>query len=371
MFSACAGEFGSPDHVISFEACYEDGSPVTNSIFLPSADDNLEKTFWNWQGKAYTTYPRPDQRTLCFSLTKDPGETLDRCTDAMDIMECILHSMLGWLTLYQNGFLHKDISIGDIIKLKTPLKRKNFSALSVNNLLFQSPDSLTSFETMRAAAGNDQVQISIIELAQEVEQRTERLTSDQLCKAIWIDGDMTTDMSSYFGQSNDGTRLGTYEFVSRRLLNIVQDKLHYVHSPTDDMESFFWVGLWATLRNKNFSRTFTTEQQFAASLTTEGRDSTAIKIRQDSSFIATRRPKRPYSALLRAMAPVLSEWYTTVNQLQSDYEVEESEDDDEEGHDTDPHLEEKLMLRFHRFAYRGVLEFIKVFENHRETLRKT
>ncbi|KAJ3773451.1 hypothetical protein FB446DRAFT_836689, partial [Lentinula raphanica] len=98
MLKASTGQFGSPDHIISFEACFEDGSPISNSFFLPSAKDKLEEILWNWRGlgKAHMSPPtKVDQRTLCFSLTKDRGETLEYCTDATDILECILHSMLG------------------------------------------------------------------------------------------------------------------------------------------------------------------------------------------------------------------------------------------------------------------------------------
>ncbi|KAJ3846094.1 hypothetical protein EV368DRAFT_89564 [Lentinula lateritia] len=96
MFSACTGNFGSPDHIMSFEACYEDGSPVSNSIFLPSANDSLENVFWNFHGaKPPPVYPKPDFRSLCFSLTRDEGETLENCTSAFELMECLLHSMLG------------------------------------------------------------------------------------------------------------------------------------------------------------------------------------------------------------------------------------------------------------------------------------
>ncbi|KAJ3769434.1 hypothetical protein FB446DRAFT_812091 [Lentinula raphanica] len=395
MLKACSGQFGSPDHIISFESCFEDGSPISNSIFLPSAKDKFEETLWNWQNKAHMPLPtKVDQRTLCFSLTKDRGETLEYCTDAMEILECILHSMLGenaplklisaqpssisgWLSLYQNGFLHRDISIGNIIKLKSPSARKDFSALSVNKLLFQPPNSsLTSFETMRAAAGNDQARISILDLAQEVDKQAKKLTSGQMCKAIWIDGDMGADMSGYFKRSHDGTISGTYEFISQRLLDAVDDRLHYVHSPADDIESFFWVGLWSTLRNKNFSRIFTTEQRYAASLATgsTSREATASQIKLKSSFIAaSRKQKEPYSDLFCTMAPVLGDWFTAINQLRFAVELEnrdEEEEEDGEGHDIDPHLEEKLMLRFHRFAYRGVLDFMEIFEKHREHLQK-
>ncbi|KAJ3819630.1 hypothetical protein F5880DRAFT_1676105 [Lentinula raphanica] len=365
MLNASTGQFGSPDHIISFEACFEDGSPISNSFFLPSAKDKLEEILWNWRGlgKAHMSPPtKVDQRTLCFSLTKDRGETLEYCTDATDILECILHSMLGWLSLYQNGFLHRDISIGNIIKLKSPLERKDFSALSVNKLLFEPPNSkiLTSFEAMRAAAGNDQARISIIDLAQEVDKRAKGLTSGQMCKAIWIDGDMSADMSGYFKRSHDGTISGTYEFLSERLRDAVREGLHYVHSPADDLESFFWVGLWSTLRNKNFSRTSTTEQRFSKDISTDLRQKVAVDMSLRMDLITAEHPKQPYSDLLRAMTPVLSEWYTALNKLQIDYEVDENVNDDEE----------KLMLRFHHFAYRGVLEFIEVFEKHRGNLQK-
>ncbi|KAJ4483014.1 hypothetical protein C8J55DRAFT_559832 [Lentinula edodes] len=369
MFSACTGNFGSPDHIMSFEACYEDGSPVSNSIFLPSANDNLENVFWNLHGaKSPLVYPKPDFRSLCFSLTRDEGETLENCTSAFELMECLLHSMLGWLDLYQHGFLHRDISIGNILKLKSAATslQKDFSALPVGNLILPSSTtdigSLNSFPKLLAAVKNDKYRRSIADIACKIHEHAKVLTSGAGCKAIWTDGDMGADMAGYFESAHDGTVSGTPQFMSMGLLDAEFD--NEIQSPADDIESFLWVGLWSSLRNTKFPHRAKKEIRWSRRIA-DGyafRETTAINIQQSLGTIIKGVPE-PYSNMFRTMAPILSEWYDAIRQLRKDWILDWSETNHDDSKD--------VNLLFHSFAYRGVLDFIEIFQKHKEDLEKT
>ncbi|KAJ3805956.1 hypothetical protein F5876DRAFT_81210 [Lentinula aff. lateritia] len=369
MFGACTGDFGSPDHIMSFEACYADGSPVSNSIFLPSANDSLENVFWNLHSaKPPPVYPKPDFRSLCFSLTRDESETLENCTSAFELMECLLHSMLGWLNLYQHGFLHRDISIGNLLKLKSEAisLRKDFSALPVGNLILPSSTrdigSLNSFPKLLAVVKNDKHRRSIADIACKIHDHAKVLTSGAGCKAIWTDGDMGADMAGYFESAHDGTMSGTPQFMSTGLLYAEFD--NEIQSPADDIESFLWVGLWSTLRNTKFPKSAKKEIRWSQSIA-KGyafRETTAINIQEALGIIIKGVPE-PYSNMFRTMAPIWSEWFDAIRRIRKDWILDWSETNQDDSED--------VNLLFHSFAYRGVLDFIEIFQKHKEDLEKT
>ncbi|KAJ3849117.1 hypothetical protein EV368DRAFT_47967 [Lentinula lateritia] len=357
MFSACTGDFGSPDHIMSFEACYEDGSPVSNSIFLSSANDNLENVFWNLHGaKPPLVYPKTDFRSLSFGLTRDEGETLENCTSAFELMECLLHSMLGWLDLYQHGFVHRDISIGNILKSKSEVisLRKDFSALPVGDLILPSSTrdigSLNSFPKLLAAVKNDKHRRSIADIACKIHEHAEVLTSGAGCKAIWTDGDMGADMAGYFESAHDGTMSGTPQFMSKGLLNAESE--NEIQSPADDIESFLWVGLWSTLRNTKFPNSAKKEIRWSQSIGQgyTSRETTANDIQESLGTIIKGVPE-PYSNMFRTMAPILSEWFDAIRRLRKDWILDWSETNQDDSED--------VNLLFHSFAYRGVLDLIE------------
>ncbi|KAJ3808668.1 hypothetical protein F5876DRAFT_67102 [Lentinula aff. lateritia] len=275
MFSACTGDFGSPDHIMSFEACYEDGRPVSNSIFLSSANDNLETVFWNLHGaKPPLVYPKTDFRSLSFGLTRDEGETLENCASAFELMECLLHSMLGWLDLYQHGFVHRDISIGNILKSKSEvLGAKQFGQMG-----------------------------------------------------IW------QDMAGYFESAHDGTMSGTPQFMSKGLLNAESE--NEIQSPADDIESFLRVGLWSTLRNTKFPNSAKKEIRWSQSIGQgyTSRETTANDIQESLGTIIKGVPE-PYSNMFRTMAPILSEWFDAIRRLRKAWILDWSETNQDDSED--------------------------------------
>lgn len=120
----------------------------------------------------------------------------------------------GWLSYYQRGYLHRDGSIGNVLKLKEPGARNKFTTKHVGTLLGwlnsqnrdgprggdgKADENLKDWETLVKNVQGDQER-AIVQLAQEVEKRAELLDVSNECKAILSDCDMAADMVGYFDQ---------------------------------------------------------------------------------------------------------------------------------------------------------------------------
>ena len=96
LYEACSGEFGTPSHLLSYEASYEKDFVMSNSIFLPheSRPGDIWKV-WDLQPQIPQSPPAPDFRSLWVTVVQDEGVRLECCENAWDLCESVLHSMLG------------------------------------------------------------------------------------------------------------------------------------------------------------------------------------------------------------------------------------------------------------------------------------
>ncbi|RPD56214.1 hypothetical protein L226DRAFT_615737 [Lentinus tigrinus ALCF2SS1-7] len=143
VYDDISGQFGVPRHRISFEVCRDDGSAFSNAMFLPPPDSAWGSYHWSLIGK---TGSDPDYRTLSVTATEDEGHSLERCTDAWDLSLCTLNCLLGWLNYIKigdpsPGVLHRDISIGNLVKLVQPRVCPPFTTRGVANLLKDVQDT--------------------------------------------------------------------------------------------------------------------------------------------------------------------------------------------------------------------------------------
>lgn len=100
MYAACVNAFGTPQSLGSFVACYRDNQPMCNSIFLPPNGDDVNKYHWAVFNSREKSTPIPkavEPRMLWITVLTDEGRSLDECSDALDLCECLLHSMIGRL----------------------------------------------------------------------------------------------------------------------------------------------------------------------------------------------------------------------------------------------------------------------------------
>ena len=104
----------------------------------------------------------------------------------MDIT--IPYMPLGWLSMLRNGFLHRDVSIGNTLMLDPPVEP---SAQPIEDLLarltLQDGGDLTKcFDRLKDAIGKDNL-------------------TDK-CHGFVIDGDMAARLDGYFKSPHTGER---------------------------------------------------------------------------------------------------------------------------------------------------------------------
>ncbi|RPD53235.1 hypothetical protein L226DRAFT_563964 [Lentinus tigrinus ALCF2SS1-7] len=446
VYDDISGRFGVPNHRISFEVCREDGSAFSNAMFLPPPDS--EWALYHWPLTA-TTASEPDYRTLSVTATEDEGYSLERCTDAWDLSWCTLHCLLGWLTYMKigddtPGVLHRDISIGNLVKLVKPRACPLFTTRGVANLLKDMqdtpahddlanaparsssdprtvPQSLPgsrhtssvaqssgnavvpakrpSMSThagsttkkarldapvntkdsgesehpgqtsaanfwggLKTAAAHDAYLLPLVVAAERLESALAKLGVSTECQAVTIDADMSAFLGEYFTTSTHaGAVSGTPEFMSVFVRKAMEKKVSYLQNPIDDLLSFWYTVLWATLFNPDVLKDVhdstlvhqVKKWRKAIAGTTEERESVI-------SYLAFGRlASSAHSVLLKVMASLLVKWFTSLVKLWKQF-LQAFEGC------TEPR--QKLLV-FYRFAYEGVAEYAELLYESRGTLQ--
>ncbi|KAG6842641.1 hypothetical protein H0H93_003991, partial [Arthromyces matolae] len=139
--------------------------------------------------------------------------------------------MLGWLNYYQKGYLHRDVSIGNVLKLKVPAIRTPFTTRLVQSLLPNSDkprplkktkfvhsveetsmqQTITGEETRKATEHDDAFWVNllsnteegsdaraVVNEARQVEEELKKFGLGQNCKAILNDCDIAAEVHGYF-----------------------------------------------------------------------------------------------------------------------------------------------------------------------------
>ncbi|RPD53233.1 hypothetical protein L226DRAFT_563965 [Lentinus tigrinus ALCF2SS1-7] len=446
VYNDISGQFGVPRHRISFEVCREDGSAFSNAMFLPPPDGEWASYHWRSMTRSIS---EPDYRTLSVTATEDEGYSLERCTDAWDLSLCTLHCLLGWLNYMKigndnPGVLHRDISIGNLVKLVKPRACPSFTTRGVANLLKDvqdtpatddlanalarsdpqretAPHSLPGSQHtssaahssgsvavpakrpsmsahagsttkkarsgapvstkdsgesehpgqtsaanfwggLKTAAAHDAYLLPLVVAAERLESALAKLGVSTECQAVTIDADMSAFLGDYFTTSTHaGAVSGTPEFMSVFVRSAMEAKESYLQSPVDDLLSFWYTVLWATLFNpdalKDLNHPTLVNQvkkwRKAIAGTTEERESVV-------SYLAFGRiASSAHSVLLKVMAPLLVMWYTSLAELGEQFLLAFKGC-------TEPR--QKLLV-FYRFAYEGVAEYAELLHERRGTLQ--
>ena len=140
---------------------------------------------------------------------------LDACEDPWDLCESITHSILGelyplaaviiaypslgWLAYLQDGILHRDISIRNVLKFIRPVERNAFSTNEILNIIKSIKgevvdSSSTEYQPVdlgaaRSLAGNDERLVELVNKATHVQKLAGQLDIGVVCKAAIRDGD--------------------------------------------------------------------------------------------------------------------------------------------------------------------------------------
>ncbi|KAH8997298.1 hypothetical protein EDB92DRAFT_1409468 [Lactarius akahatsu] len=129
----------------------------------------------------------------------------------VELMETILHSMIGHYNLFLGGVLHRDISSGNILRLREPINRS---------------------------------------LGPSIHYLCRMLDEDvdlSLCCGFLIDGDRAIKWHKD-SRTPSLERSGTLPFVSIRLLRAWSKERPTLHTAADDLESFLWVLVWSLVQ---------------------------------------------------------------------------------------------------------------------------
>ncbi|KAG6817511.1 hypothetical protein H0H93_007200, partial [Arthromyces matolae] len=303
-----------------------------------------------------------------------------------------------WLNYYQKGYLHRDVSIGNVLKLKVPATRTPFSARLVQSLLPRSvaepddelrPLKKTKFvhtveetsmrqtiagEEMRKATEHhdafwvnllynteSQDARAVVNEALKVEEELKKFGLGQNCKAILNDCDIAAEVHGYFSGRHEDPLFGTYEFLSSGMRTALRNRGTYTHSPIDDFHSFFWTTLWAVVNNAHTKSASDTERDFQQRIQSEGRDSLIrdIKVLGHPHHERSRRAQG-ISTFFDTILPMLRDWSMDLDKLDEEWLAVWIEGDSTKGSE----------LLFHSFAYRVVSTYLTLLNNHKKSLQE-
>ncbi|KAJ7883666.1 hypothetical protein B0H14DRAFT_3857259 [Mycena olivaceomarginata] len=359
MASACSGLFGLPITQTWFQGCFKSGRPVSSALFEPTEN---EKDTLHWAfSKDNKVSPNPDRRPMIVCVMEEEGMSLERCASAGDLCESILHALLGWLAAYERGWLQRDPSIGNILRLcqdrvqswgaDTKLKEESEDLTKqLQSIHLESPVSVTvgTWDPKRAS---------------ELENALVASGRPRVCKAILTDFDLSAYLQDYFAADHSDARSlsGTVEFMSVRLREAFSASEPYLQSPLDDLWAFFYTAVWATLFHARrpstevlpMSSQEMTWRLHLRSRSADEREGTIKRIVQVKDF------QKQFPPMLRAMAPVLKDWLSALDQLEDAWTDRQHKASTTGG---------VGLPDFNHLAYSGVQDFIHIFTNHRERL---
>ena len=158
---------------------------------------------------------------------------------------------------------------------------------------------------------------------------------------------------------------GTYEFMSPRLLDTLQFSQSYLHSPIDDLQSFYFTAQWAVAFNDGASggkHKGAEIKRFREMIVGEKRDRATSMVRNelspDTANIAEYGPFFVHSLA------VLSPWLEKLGAMVRDWNHVTIR---AKGLGKD--MEEYLAPHFLIYGYRGVGEYLELIHEHRESLQ--
>ncbi|KAJ7163777.1 hypothetical protein C8R43DRAFT_252680 [Mycena crocata] len=259
------------------------------------------------------------------------GRPLIHAESFHELCMALVDALLGWLSLHQSGFVHRDISIANVLLTDSEHVSHRSKMLSGARIYPVQKNNNTDPQESSGHPGS----VSPAQISDEISALIAKLPNDHERKyaaAFVVDGDMaldwrtkTTNICTPLARSvvSPGfvhvylaeLRLkGTPEFMSLDLHEALHDSSpSYLHSPIDDIESFFWLALWAALFNTNInSSQDPTEVEKAWRRDLGGADfllklAISRKLRKmdlDSDDFALK-----HSAILGRLLPLLQKWW--------------------------------------------------------------
>ncbi|KAF9780967.1 hypothetical protein BJ322DRAFT_1082482 [Thelephora terrestris] len=351
IFELCKGDFGIPKHHHSAPVKSSNGSiPISNAIFLPSPGEPLEDYHWDITGKSGPP-PLPDYRELWVHETNSNADGLSRARTPLELCMTVGHAMLGWLSMMHKGFLHRDVGMPGVFHLFDPIRMVPFVPGDFGQVLGQ-PEAWKGDQLLQ-----DQVE--------RLQKAVAGLGITDICHGVIQPSDMTVDMKDYYTSGGKAHRPDYYDYMSSGLLRAVRLSEPYLHSPVDDLESFYYTMQWAGVNNDG-SDSGRHETDHLDALRAKLSDSADNRF-QATLFVHRIRPENQediqrFGKFLAKLAPVFKEWYPSILALTKSWRTVKP------GVDGADDVSRYYIRHGLVFAYRGVADYLKIVHKHRESL---
>lgn len=152
VYDALKGAFGTPDCLYCVQGHNRRARSWSNIVWLPDTKKDIPERFWRVGSK---TQPEDVERRY-FVLTSlaTEGEHYTEVKQAKNLVEFLVHSVLGassfsraldflsvyydplgWWSVFNAGYLHRDVSIGNILVAKQPFNSKQAFSFDVEDLI--------------------------------------------------------------------------------------------------------------------------------------------------------------------------------------------------------------------------------------------
>ncbi|KAH8087188.1 hypothetical protein BXZ70DRAFT_1011659 [Cristinia sonorae] len=354
MLKATSDCFGTAQHICSFVVSFGENEPVSNSIYLPPRGKPLAEYFWDIFDRRIPA--KVDRRYFMATLTGVEGDSLTNARSSLELCDAIVHATLGWLGTFLRGYLQRNISTGNVLRVPTPREMPPFELPRMDN-----EESLDA-ELARLSLA-DTVESSEA-YAKKIMDAVEALKVTTKGKGFMTDGDLCANMSTYFTQTHSSQAIsGTAEFMSAPALDAIRDQSDYLQTPVDDIASLYWVGQWSVLFNEHSQGDSTKEKSMRSDAI-----SYRAKVPQDIQSLNDRQTQLlSTSTICQDWVPILSDWYQSVAKLESIWaRTYDSLVMSRHGRN-----EDILRPLFNRFALRGVAEMLEVMTSHRPRLESS
>ncbi|KAF7325742.1 hypothetical protein MKEN_00424600 [Mycena kentingensis (nom. inval.)] len=275
-----------------------------------------------------------------------------------DLLLVALHAMLGWLALLQRGFLHRDVAIHSL------LCRRLHKTADMKTLFQVRPALLNSPKT--------QIAVEVDDERHDYVQSTRRLAASlddfevkNRAHGFIIDTDNAVKWSS-FADARAKKRSEISEFMSNRLLDAKAKQISFlIHSPIDDLFSFYYTTQWAAAFHGNV---VPSDLQSLRSDLAGGRGQRARGTETIRELVSTAGLRAQYGRFLVLLAPILKLWNAKLVELQGEWRVAQEELDNSVLHGKE--IREMQTIPFLAFGYRGIAEFAELIKSEGKRLRE-
>lgn len=267
--------------------------------------------------------------------------------------------------MIHKGYLHRDIGVPGVFRLSDPTEMRPFIPGNFEGLLGETDDQVL----------RDQVE--------RLQNAIENLGITGICHGVTQPSDMSVEMKGYYASGGVGAHQPVsvyvsyhssaitipqdyYEFMSSGLLRSIRVSEQYLHSPVDDLESYYYTMQWAAVHNNgpDFGMHDTDE----INALREDLSDSADKRFQATLFIQRIRPNNEgdvlrFGAFLAKLQPVFKEWYPSILALIQSWRTVK------DGVDSSDQVSRYYVRHALVFAYRGVSDYLKIVHKHRDSLR--